>query len=151
VTDPGTFRGDAPIPGGVVEQITPSNFRTAGSPVRSDFYQLLQNGGTPNGTPGTYLGYFEFSTNGVMTYTSGPSAVVVPAPTITAFNRAGTTNVVTFTTVSGGTYSLIGTNDLTIPVASWPVISSSVTGTGSPMSITNVAADALNYYRISAH
>jgi hypothetical protein len=46
---------------------------------------------------------------------------------------------------------LIGTNSLTIPVASWPVIGSSVTGNGSPMSITNVATDALNYYRISAH
>jgi hypothetical protein len=119
--------------------------------VRSDFYQLLSNSGTANNTPGTFLGFFEFSTNGVMTYTSGPSAVVVPAPTITSFTRAGTTNVITFTTVSGGTYSLIGTNSLTIPVASWPVIGSSVIGTGSPMSITNVAADALNFYRIGAH
>lgn len=150
-TDPGTFLGDAPQPGGVVEKITPGNFTTAGNPVRADFYQLLSNSGTPNGTAGTYLGYFEFSTNGVMTYISGPSAVVVPAPTITAFTRAGTTNVITFTTVSGGTYNLIGTNSLAIPVAGWPVIGSSVAGTGSPMSITNVAADALNYYRISAH
>ena len=150
-TDPGTFLGDAPLPGGIVENITPSNFTTAGTPVRSDFYQLLSKSGTANGTPGNYLGYFEFSTNGVMTYISGPSAVVVPPPTITAFSRLGTTNVITFTTVSGGTYSLTGTNSLTIPTANWPVIGSSVAGTGSPMSITNVAPDALNFYRISAH
>jgi hypothetical protein len=150
-TDPGTFGGNAPLPGGVVEKITAANFTAAGQPVRSDFYQLLSNSGTANNTPGTYLGYFEFSTNGVMTYTSGPSAVVVPAPTITSFTRAGSTNVVMFTTVLGGTYSLIGTNSLTIPVASWPVIGSSISGTGSPMSITNVVTDPLDYYRISAH
>jgi hypothetical protein len=149
--DPGTFGGHAPLPGGVVEQITPANFTKAGNPMRSDFYQLLSNSGTVNNTPGTYLGYFEFSTNGVMTYTSGPSAVVVPAPIITSFTRTGSTNVITFTTVNGGTYNLIGANNLTIPVAGWPIIGSSVAGTGSPMSITNVAADAVNYYRISAH
>ena len=150
-SDPGTFRGDAPQPGGIVEQITPSNFTSAGKPVRADFYQLLQTGSTASGTPATYLGYFELSTNGVMTYTSGPSALVVPAPAITSFTRSGTTNVITFTTVSGGTYSLIGSASLAIPVASWPQIGSSVTGTGLPLSITNVSTDALDYYRISAH
>jgi hypothetical protein len=142
----GNFRGDAPA--GFAEQTTPANFSTAGQPVRADFYQLLSNNSTNSST---YLGYFEFSTNGVMTYTSGPSAAVVAAPTITSFTRSGTTNIITFTTVIGGTYNLIATNNLTIPAASWPVIGSSVAGDGSPKSITNVTADALNYYRISAH
>jgi hypothetical protein len=151
VTDPGTFRGDAPIPGGVVEQITPASFSTGGKPVRSDFYQLLSRSGTANGTPGTYLGYFEFATNGVLTYTAGPSAVAVTAPTITGFSRVGTTNVITFTTVAGGTYNLIGTNSLAVNSTNWPVIGSSVAGDGSPKSITNVAPDALNFYRVTAH
>jgi hypothetical protein len=135
---------------GIVEQTTPSNFSTSGQSVRADFYQLLSK---PSGqpSPGTYLGYFEFSTNGVMTYTAGPSATAVTAPTITAFSRTGTTNIITFTSILGGTYNLIGTNDLTIPKASWPVIGASVAGSGSPMSITNVTANALNYYSISAH
>jgi hypothetical protein len=144
------FSGDI---NGVVEQTTPANFSTSGQPVRADFYQLLSRPSPPAPltSPGTYLGYFEFSTNGVMTYTAGPSATPVTAPTITAFSRAGTTNVITFTTVFSGTYNLIGTNDLTIASTNWPVIGSSVIGNGSPMSITNIAANALNYYRISAH
>jgi hypothetical protein len=151
VTDSGTFRGDSYDVGGPVEQITPANFSTAGKPVRSDFYQLLSHSGTLNYSPGTYLGYFEFETNGVMTYTAGPSAVTVTAPTITSFSRVGITNVITFTTVAGGTYNLIGTNTLTINSTNWPVIGSSVAGDGNPKSITNVAPDALNFYRITAH
>jgi hypothetical protein len=151
VSDPGTFRGDSYNVGGPVEQITPASFSTAGKPVRADFYQLLSNSGTANNTPGTYLGYFEFATNGVMIYTAGPSPVAVTAPTITGFSRSGTTSIITFTTVAGGTYNLIGTNTLTINSTSWPVIGSSVAGDGSPKSITNVAPETLNFYRITAH
>jgi hypothetical protein len=150
VTASGNFRSD--VPNGVgVEQIAPANFTTSGQPSRADFYQLLSRAGTVNQTSGTYLGYFEFSTNGIMTYTAGPSPTVVTAPTITSFVRMGTTNIVTFTTVNGGTYNLTGTNDVTVSKASWPVIGSSVAGTGSLMSITNMATNSLNYYRISAH
>jgi hypothetical protein len=144
----GNFLGDAP---GIVEQNTSGSFSASGLPVRADFYQLLSRTNTLNNTPGTYLGYFEFQTNGVMTYTAGASPVVVTAPTITDFTRIGTTNIIAFTTVLGGTYNLIGTNNISIPSTSWPIIGSSAAGTGSPISITNVTSDGLNFYRITGH
>src|SRR5262249_51360548 len=68
----GAFQGN-------VEVKTASSFTTSLLPVRADLYQLLPGSGS-----GTYLGYFEFSTNGVMTYTAGPGKVLAPPqPTIT--------------------------------------------------------------------
>jgi hypothetical protein len=144
----GNFNGDFQ---GVVEQTTPAGFTTGGQPVRADFYQLLSKSGTVNGTPGTYLGYFEFSTNGVMTYTAGPSPLVVPPPTITAISSFETTNTITFTTVNGGTYNLIGTNILTAARTNWPVLGSSILGDGNPKSLTDVTTNSQRFYSISAH
>lgn len=139
---------------GVVEQTTAANFTTSGQNVRADFYQLLSTNSNPSfnqSPPVKYLGYFEFSTNGVLTYTAGPSPSVVTAPVITSFTRAGTTNTVTFTTGSSGTYSLCGTNSagLTAARTNWPAISS-VAGSGSPQSLFDVTADAQKFYLISA-
>ena len=147
----GNFNGNFE---GVVEQTTANNFTTGAQNVRSDFYQLLSTNSNPAFNPSvpvTYLGYFEFSTNGVLTYTAGPSSTAVSAPVITVFTRVGTTNTVTFTTGSGGTYSLRGTNSvgLTIARMNWPVISS-VGGNGSPQSLVDVTADAQKFYLISA-
>jgi len=135
------FNGDFQ---GVVEQTTPANFSTSGQPVRSDFYQLLSKANTPANTPGKYLGYFEFSTNGVMTYIAGPAA-----PTVTAIARNGTTNTISFTTVSGWTYSLLATNNLTAPRSTWPVISSSSLSTGIPLSLKDVSTNGPRFYIIS--
>ena len=112
--------------------------------MRSDFYQLLSKANTPANTPGKYLGYFEFSTNGVMTYTAGPAT-----PAITAITRNGTTNSISFTTVSGWTYSLLATNSLSVPQASWPAISSSSLSTGTPLSLKDVTTNGPRFYIIS--
>lgn len=66
-----TFQGSA-------ENTTPLNFATSGSPLRSDFYQL--NPGTGDSI---YLGYFELSPNGTMTFTA------VPEPSTLAMLGAG--------------------------------------------------------------
>jgi hypothetical protein len=147
----GNFNGNFE---GVVEQTTPAAFTTGSQNVRSDFYQLLSTSSNPAFNPAvpvTYLGYFEFSTNGVLTYTAGPSSVALTAPVITAFTRIGTTNTVTFTTGSSGTYSLCGTNSagLTAVRANWPVISS-VAGNGSPQSLVDVTTNSQKFYLISA-
>jgi len=141
---PANFGGDAP---GVVEQTTPANFSTSGQPVRADFYQLLSRSGTANNTPGKYLGYFEFSTNGVMTYTAGP-----PCPVIKAVTRNQTTNTISFTTVSGWTYSLFATNNLRAPGSTWPAVpgSSSFFNTGTPQSLKDVTANGSRFYLIKA-
>ena len=143
----GNFWGDS---GGVsLEQSTPANFTTAGQPVRADFYQLLS---VSNGLPATYLGYFELATNGVLTYTAGPSPTVVTAPRIISIIRSGTTNTIAFTTVSGGTYTLRGTNNLASGTAltNWPAIGSSLPGNGLTNSLAEVTTNSSRFYTITA-
>jgi hypothetical protein len=143
----GNFWGDS---GGVsLEQSTPANFITAAQPERADFYQLLS---VSNALPATYLGYFELSTNGVLTYTAGPSPTTVTAPLITAFVHNGTTNTVFFTTVSGGTYTLRGTNSagLTTAKTNWPAIGSSIPGNGLTNSLVEVITNVSRLYIITA-
>ncbi len=53
----------------VIGKHHPSNFTTAGAVVRSDFYQIPPS---DSGGAVKYLGYFELSTNGVMTYVAYP-------------------------------------------------------------------------------
>ena len=77
----GYFWGDSSSKS--LEQSTPANFTTAGQPVRADFYQLLS---ASNGLPANYLGYFELSTNGVLTYTAGPSPTTLTAPRIVSYH-----------------------------------------------------------------
>jgi hypothetical protein len=129
------------------DQYTPANFTTGGVPVRSDFYWLAPATGEPDAK---FLGYFEFSTNGMMSYTAYPSTVVA-TPVILSFTRTGTTNNVTFTTGSSGTYTLCGINSLTSGTAmtNWPAISS-VSGNGSSQSLSDVTAAGNKFYVITA-
>jgi len=149
----GTFWGDS---GGIsLEQGTPANFTTAGQPVRADFYQLLSTNAIANPTnnqAGTYLGYFELATNGVLTYTAGPSPSTVIAPRIVSIVRTGTTNTIAFTTGSSGTYTLRGTNSLAsgTGVTNWPPIGSSLAGNGLTNSLKEVTTDSPRFYTITA-
>ena len=129
------------------ENTTSNNFTISGTVVRSDFYSIpTGNGFTTNGV--TFLGYFEFSTNGVMTYVAYPSAPVV-ASRIVSIVRTGTTNTITFTTGPTGTYTLLGTNLITAPKATWPAISS-VSGNNGNRSLTDVITGGSKFYIISA-
>jgi len=142
----GNFWGDS---GGVsIEQSTPSNFTTSSQPVRADFYQLLV---VSNGLSSTYLGYFELSTNGALTYTAGPSPVTLTAPRIVSYVHTGTTNTVSFTTVSGATYTLRGTNSVGLATAktNWPAINS-VAGNGLTNSLIEVITNTSRLYIITA-
>jgi hypothetical protein len=130
---------------GVVEQLTSMT-----APVRADFYQLLGRPSTVNGTAGTYLGYFEISTNGAVVYTSGPSPSSVTAPQIVRIVNSGITNTIYFTTVSGGTYNLLGTNTLTAARTNWPVIGSSLTGDGLTNLLQDISSTSPKYYTIRA-
>ena len=136
------------------DQYTPANFTTSGTPVRADLYQLSPTNfisyvPTAN-RPGTFIGYFQLSTNGVMTYTAYPSPTV-DTPVILTVTRIGSTSTVTFTTGSIGTYTLRGTNILTSGTAktNWPAISS-VSGNGSSQSLSDVTADSNKFYIITA-
>ena len=129
------------------DQYTPANFTTGGVPVRSDLYWLAPATGEPDAK---FLGYFELSTNGMMSYMAHPSATVA-APVILSFTRTGTTNKVTFTTGSIGTYTLRGTNSTGLLAAriNWPAISS-VSGNGSSQSLSDVTAAGNKFYVITA-
>jgi len=143
----GNFWGD--IGGVSVEQSTPSNFTTSGQPVLADFYQLLS---ANSGQSATYLGYFKLDTAGVLTYTAGPYAVVVP-PTITSITRVGTTTTISFNSQAGVTYNLLATNtdNITALRSTWPAVASPMTGNGSTEMFTDVTTDASRVYVITAH
>ena len=135
----GTFVGNP-------ENTTPSNFTTGGAVVRSDFYQIPPS---DSGRAVKYLGYFELSTNGVMTYVAYPISGTITAPVIISITRSGTTNTITFTTGATGTYTLLGTNTLTAPVSTWPPISS-VPGNSAQQSLTDVNTNETGFYSVRA-
>jgi hypothetical protein len=131
------------------ENFTPANFTTSGNAVRSDFYWSYP---VPLHTtaPAAFLGYFEFGTNGVMTYTAYPSAVLV-TPVIISFTRNLTTNSITFSTGATGTYYLRGTNSagLLSSRSTWPAITSTG-GTGGNVTLKDVNVSSNFFYIISA-
>lgn len=138
----GSFQGNP-------EQSTPADFTTSGQPVRADFYWLPPGGTASSHPAGTYLGYFEFNTNGVLTYTAGPSASVVVAPQIVSITRAGNLATINFTTGSAGTYTLRASSDMTAPRASWATLGS-VSGNGQTNSLSETTTADVRYYIISA-
>jgi hypothetical protein len=104
-----------------------------------------------NATTGnvSYLGYFTFNTNGTMTFTR---AVTLPArPTLT-LTRSGITNIISFPTSSGTTYTISFTNaaGLSAPFTNWPALPG-IIGDGQVDSVTNTSSDATRLYQASAH
>ncbi|HUL51175.1 MAG TPA: hypothetical protein VLU94_01190 [Candidatus Nitrosotalea sp.] len=136
---------------GVAENTTPANFSTAGTPVRSDLYELKPGSGATLNTPGTYLGYFDFRTNGTLTFTAAGGSVPPPSPTITAITRSGNLTTISFTTTAGASYSLRYTDSagLPTPIANWSVGGGSTVGDGNVQSLQDSSADGGRYYVIS--
>ncbi|MGA2787805.1 MAG: hypothetical protein ABSF60_09790 [Verrucomicrobiota bacterium] len=134
----GTFAGNP-------ENTTVNNFTTSGAVVRSDFYQI-----TPSVTPaqGKWLGYFELSTNGAMTYVAYPST---PA-TLISVTRSGALNTITYSTGLYGTYTLRGTNSLTsgTDMANWPALGTLTSGDTANHTTTDSTTDDVRFYVITA-
>jgi hypothetical protein len=144
-----TFMGGGNFAGafqGNVEVTTDPDFDTAGQSVRADFYELKPGTGA-----GTYLGFFELDTNGVLTYKAGPSAAVIPQPSIVSIVRAGNLNTVTFTTVGGASYDLLASTNLLLPLASWTTVGSPMAGDGSNKALSDTTTEAQKFYLIQAH
>lgn len=135
---------------GLPEQTTSGTFTDDGQPVRADLYWMLPYTSQISHPPATYLGYFEFNTNGVLTYTAGPSTATLVPPTIVSVTRVGTTTTVYFTTGNSGSYSLLGTNNVAAPKATWPMLGSPVSGNGLTNSISDVTTDGSRFYLIRA-
>jgi hypothetical protein len=136
----GTFVGNP-------ENTTLANFTTSGNVARSDFYQM-----TPTGSlgfaPGEWLGYFELSTNGTMTYVAYPSTV----PVINSISRTGAVNIINYTAGLYGTYTLRGTNCLVSGTAqtNWPAIATLTSGDTATHTITDTTTDNVRFYIITA-
>jgi hypothetical protein len=97
---------------------------------------------------GTWLGYFEFNTNGVMTYVAYPSTT----PVISSISRSGNTSTINYKTGLYGTYILRGTNSLTsgTAMASWPAIVTLSSGDNATHTITDTTTDDIRFYTITA-
>jgi hypothetical protein len=135
----GTFQGD-------VENTTPGNFDSAGTPSRSDLYQL-----EPGSGPGTYLGYFELSTNGSLTF-YGPSTTF-PAPTLSASTDTAGNFYISFTSALNGTYSLSYTNaaGLSAPISTWPTVGTNIIGDGTVKTFQQPISGAGAFYSVRVH
>jgi hypothetical protein len=134
----GTFVGNP-------ENTTLNNFTTSGNVVQSDFYQMTPTGGYGLGK---WLGYFELSTNGAMTYVAYPSTT----PVIASIARSNGTTTITYTTGLYGTYTLRGTNSLTsgTAMANWPAITTLTSGDIATHTVTDTTTDAVRFYTITA-
>ena len=89
--------------------------------------------------PGKWLGYFELSTNGAMTYVAYPST----PPVIKSISRSGNTTTITYTTGLYGTYTLRGTNNLTsgAAMATWPAIATLASGDTATHTVMDTTTD----------
>jgi hypothetical protein len=136
------------FPCGSVENTTPFDFDSAGSPSRSDLYELQP---TSSGTkpPGTYLGYFELETDGTMTFFALP----FPAPVLSV-NTDGAGNVfVSFPSTLNGTYTLSYTNvaGLSAPTSTWPTVSTNIIGDGNTDVFQQTISGTGTIYSVSVH
>jgi hypothetical protein len=130
----GFFAGDP-------ENTTLSSFTTGGTVERSDFFQL-------NPVPyvaGKWLGYFEFNTNGVMTYVAYPSTPAV----INSVSRSGNVTTINYNSGAYGVYSLRESSDLTVPVSSWTVLQT-LSNSANSVNVNDTTTDTNRFYTITA-
>jgi hypothetical protein len=158
-----------------IEQITPSPFSSS---VRSDLYESAPaassrpaatyvdpiSGST---TSVYYVGYFDLSPSGVLTFTRGASSSgsnppPPPGQVSVGVTGAGAgsvsspgTNLISFLSTNGATYTLFFTNSsgLTTPVGNWPSLTGTVTGDGTVKSFTDIITTNVDnrFYRIGVH
>ena len=88
---------------GSPEKTAVATFTTAGAVIRSDFYQINPND-TSDGLV-NLLGYFEFNTNGAMTYVAYPTAPTVATVAASAIAATSAQLNATVTTINTNTDS----------------------------------------------
>ena len=141
-----------------IGQYAPSPFVNA---IVSDFYvdyptkqhDPLNNNATTGNV--SLLGYFTFFPNGMMTFTRQANVVVTtppPAPVLT-ISQIGTTNIISFVTTNGATYTLLYNtlSGLTTARSSWPSLGSSIIGTGATTNFTDTNVTSGRVYSVTAH
>jgi len=146
-------------PEGNLEVTTPAGFSAA---VRSDLYEVrptVDQNGTPiidphTGTSGLayYVGYFQFNSDGTMTFTREAAAALLPPAPVLSISRLGTSSTVSFATTNGATYTLYYTNmaGLSAPISSWFSSPTKITGNGNNQSFSDTTTDGGRVYRVGA-
>jgi hypothetical protein len=137
-----TFQGNA-------ENVAPADFAEGSSPIRSDLYEIIPGSGDSK-----FLGYFDLTPAGVLTFTAAGGSLPPPAePSIASISQQDSTSRVTLTSSETGVkYQLLAppAGQLDAPFASWTPVSSQVLGTGQSITLTAESPTPTAFYRISA-
>jgi hypothetical protein len=146
MTTNGDFAGTFP---GNAENTTPANFSSGATLSRSTLYKLLPGSGTNLNAPGTAIGYFDFHSDGSLTFTAGPPP---ERTTITSIQLTGGLATISFATVNSVSYRLRFTDDagLTTPVSTWSTNSTVITGNGTVQSLQDTPGSSVRFYAIEA-
>jgi len=134
----GTFRGSP-------ETTTGATFTKANVNSRADLFQMTPTSGFGLGK---FLGYFELSTNGSMSYVAYPNTV----PVIKSISRQGNVNTITYTTGTYGNYILRATNIVIAATSklNWPAVQTLNSGDTSVHTCTDTTTDPIKFYSITA-
>jgi len=134
--DEETMNGAAPFD---VEQSIPGTSR---------FFQIgVHNGANPPAA--LQVGSFTVDANGNLTFIAGAAPVLPTAPNL-SISTSGGVNTISFLTIGGAKYQLLYSSDLTIPVANWSPVGSSITGDGS-IDVLQDTTSATRYYVVEAY
>ncbi len=145
-----------------IENGTQAGFTGSGGSVRSDLYEIRPlddgHGGIVvdphTGTSGLayYVGYFEFKSDGTMTFKREAASTnhPPPPPPVLSITRAGTQSTISFVSSNTATYKLFFTNSagLPAPASSWPQAPGSITGDGTTKSFQDSTTDSDRVYRV---
>ena len=112
-------------------------------PASIEFWQIKPTTTVP-APPAKYLGTFNITAAGVLTYTAG-----LPTP-IPSISRTAGINTVSFPTVFGATYSLTYSNALNGSSTNWPVVAGPLTGDGISDSLSHTPAGSVGFYGVKA-
>ena len=156
VVDPTVGTLNDTWPEGDLEVTTPGSFTSA---VRSDLYEvrpLTDASGNPISDPHTgtgglawYIGYFEFKSNGTMTFTR-EAASTAPAAVALNVSRTNAVSTISFGSASSVTYKLCFTNSagLGAAVSIWPSLPGTISGDGTTKSFQDTTTDPVRFYRV---
>lgn len=101
------------------------------APATIGFWQIQPSVTTPK-PQATYLGTFDIDANGQLYFYTGSLQ-----PRITSETHNGASDTVSFTTLANGSYSLVYSPDITVPITQWaPVGVGPVAGNGGIQSLT---------------
>ena len=128
--------------------------------VRSDLYEVRPIGaldphtGRTNGAA-YYVGYFEFSSDGSMSFTRATTNSVPPPPPpapALLISHSGSSINVSVATTNGATYSLYYTNGagLSVPASSWSLFPTTITGDGTTKVFSDSDTGIDRIYRVLA-